>query len=38
MKEDSPFVPKGAVAFFTLMIVFYAALWLLILDIMVKRG
>jgi hypothetical protein len=36
--EEAPFFPRGAVAFFAAMIVFYAALWFLILSIMVARG
>ena len=36
--EEAPFFPRGAVAFFAAMIVFYAALWFLIFSIMVGRG
>ncbi len=32
------FFPRGAVAFFAAMIVFYGAFWLLIMAIMVRRG
>jgi hypothetical protein len=36
--EEAPFFPRGAVAFFTAMIVFYAALWFVMFSIMVSRG
>jgi hypothetical protein len=36
--EETPFFPRGAVAFFAAMIVFYAALWVVIFSIMVSRG
>ena len=36
--EEAPFFPRGAVAFFAAMIGFYAALWFLILGVMVSRG
>jgi hypothetical protein len=32
------FVPKGAIAFFAAMIVFYGAVWLLLMAVMVARG
>lgn len=35
---DDRFVPRGAVAFFVAMIVFYAATWLLMMGIMISRG
>jgi hypothetical protein len=40
MWQVSPdrFVPKGAIAFFAAMIVFYAALWILLMAVMVVRG
>jgi len=36
--EEAAFFPRGAVAFFAAMIVFYAALWFVIFAIMVSRG
>jgi len=36
--EDEDFVPRGAVAFFVAMMLFYVALWALIMAIMVSRG
>ena len=38
MQEQPLFFPRGAVAFFVAVIVFYAAFWLLIAGIMVSRG
>lgn len=38
MEDESTFVPRGAVAFFLSMIVFYAAIWLLLMGIMIARG
>ena len=38
MEDESSFVPKGAIAFFVSMIVFYAAIWLLLMGIMIARG
>jgi hypothetical protein len=38
MQDDSTFFPRGAIAFFAAMMVFYAALWFLIMGIMVSRG
>jgi hypothetical protein len=38
MPEEPPFFPRGAVAFFAAMMVFYAAFWLFIMAIMVSRG
>ena len=38
MQEETPFVPRGAVAFFVALIVLYAAIWLLLLGIMISRG
>jgi hypothetical protein len=32
------FVPKGTIAFFVGMIVFYGAVWLLLMAIMIARG
>jgi hypothetical protein len=32
------FFPSGAILFFTLLIVFYAALWLLVYWIMIARA
>lgn len=36
--QDDTFFPRGAIAFFAAMIVFYAAIWFLIMGIMVSRG
>jgi len=38
MNDEVPFVPRGAVAFFGALILFYAAIWLLLMSIMVGRG
>jgi hypothetical protein len=38
MQDDSTFFPRGAIAFFAAMIVFYAAFWFLMMGIMVGRG
>jgi len=38
MQDDSTFFPRGAIAFFAAMIVFYAAFWFLMMAIMVGRG
>jgi hypothetical protein len=38
LESEPAFFPRGAVAFFIAMMVFYAAFWLLIMTIMVKRG
>ncbi|HYU23832.1 MAG TPA: hypothetical protein VEO74_01395 [Thermoanaerobaculia bacterium] len=36
--NDASFFPRGAVAFFVGMMVVYAAVWLLLAAIMIKRG
>lgn len=36
--EESPFFPRGAIAFFAAMMLFYAAFWLFVMSIMVSRG
>ena len=38
MEDETKFVPRGAVAFFAAMMLFYAALWLLVLFIMGSRS
>lgn len=38
MHDDNSFVPRGAIAFFASLILFYAAFWLLMMAIMVNRG
>ena len=38
MEDETPFLPRGAVAFFVVMMVLYAAIWLLLMGIMVSRG
>jgi hypothetical protein len=38
MEDETPFLPRGAVAFFVAMMVLYAAIWLLLMGIMVSRG
>jgi hypothetical protein len=37
-QERSRFFPSGAIFFFALLIVFYAALWLVVYWIMVARA
>jgi hypothetical protein len=37
-QKEKPFFPSGAVFFFALLILFYAALWLVIYWIMVARA
>jgi hypothetical protein len=37
MNDETPFVPRGAVAFFVAMIGFYAAVWALVAAIMAAR-
>ncbi|SHK29597.1 hypothetical protein SAMN05444391_0574 [Thermocrinis minervae] len=36
--REGDFFPKGAVAFFVLMLLFYAIVWLSVYSIMVSRG
>lgn len=38
MQEETSFFPRGAVAFFVALIVFYIAVWVFITAIMVSRG
>jgi hypothetical protein len=39
MKNDETvFFPRGAVAFFVAMLVFYGAFWLLMMFLMVRRS
>lgn len=38
MQEEERFIPKGAIAFFVAMIVLYAAIWFLLIGIMIRRG
>ena len=38
MQEETPFFPRGAIAFFAAMMVVYALFWLLIAAVMVSRG
>jgi hypothetical protein len=38
MHEGERFIPKGAIAFFVAMITLYAAIWFLLLRIMIRRG
>jgi hypothetical protein len=38
MPDETPFFPRGAIAFFAVMMVFYAAFWFLIMAVMVSRG
>jgi hypothetical protein len=35
---NEKFFPKGSIAFFLLMIIFYAVIWLLVYIVMLKRG
>lgn len=37
MEEETSFVPRGAVAFFVAMMLFYAAFWLLLMGVLVSR-
>ena len=36
--DDTGFVPKGAIFFFALLLLFYAALWFVIYGIMILRA
>jgi hypothetical protein len=36
--NDSEFVPRGAIAFFAAMMIFYVVFWLLMTALMVARG
>ena len=38
MEDESSFFPRGAVAFFAALIVFYAAFWAFIMAILLMRG
>jgi hypothetical protein len=38
MDDETPFFPRGAVAFFAAMVLFYAGFWLLLMFVMVSRG
>jgi len=38
MQEDERFIPRGAIAFFVAMIALYAAIWTLLMGIMIRRG
>lgn len=38
MKDENTFFPRGAVVFFASLIGFYAAFWLLLMFVMVRRG
>jgi len=38
MQEEERFVPRGAIAFFVAMITLYAAIWFLLVGIMLRRG
>ncbi|HVN85647.1 MAG TPA: hypothetical protein VMW17_12465 [Candidatus Binatia bacterium] len=37
-KNDAAFFPRGAIASFVVMLVFYAALWLAMYVLMAARG
>jgi len=37
MNDETPFVPRGAVAFFVAMMAFYVAVWALLAAVMVAR-
>jgi hypothetical protein len=37
-KSDKAFFPRGAIFFFALLLVFYAALWLVIYWLMIARS
>ncbi len=36
--DEAPFFPRGAIAFFVLMVLFYAGLWSAMYYLMVQRG
>jgi len=36
--KEKSFFPSGAIFFFTLLLVFYAALWLVIYGLMIARS
>jgi len=38
MSKEPQFFPRGAIAFFVAMMVFYVAVWALVASIMVSRG
>lgn len=38
MQDETQFVPRGAVAFFVSLIIFYGAFWLAMMALMVSRG
>jgi len=37
-ENEKPFFPGGAIAFFVVLLVFYALLWLLIYGLMIARS
>jgi hypothetical protein len=37
-ENEKPFFPRGAIFFFVALLVFYAALWLVIYGLMVGRS
>ena len=37
-ENETKFFPRGAIAFFVLLLVFYAALWFLIYWLMISRS
>lgn len=37
MQDQRPFVPRGAIAFFVAMMLFYAGVWALMAAIMIGR-
>jgi hypothetical protein len=38
MQDSTPFVPRGAIAFFAALIAIYAVIWLLLMALMIQRG
>ena len=36
--NEKPFFPKGAIFFFAMLLLFYAALWLVIYFLMIARS
>jgi len=36
--DDEPFVPRGAIAFFAVMILFYLGCWFAMYALLVQRG
>jgi hypothetical protein len=37
MQDERPFIPRGAIAFFVFMMIFYAGVWAFMAAIMIGR-